>query len=56
MKFINYLEKVSGVDILGLTSFGIFFVFFIVMLTWVIKTDKSKIEEISRIPLDNQEQ
>lgn len=56
MKFINYLEKISGVDILGLTSFGIFFIFFIVMLTWVFKTDKHKIEEISRIPLDNQDQ
>ncbi|HRN58540.1 MAG TPA: CcoQ/FixQ family Cbb3-type cytochrome c oxidase assembly chaperone [Agriterribacter sp.] len=56
MKFINYLEKVSGVDILGLTSFGIFFLFFIAMLAWVFKTDKTKIEEISRIPLDNQEQ
>lgn len=56
MKFINYLENISGVDILGLTSFGIFFIFFIVMLTWVSKTDKAKIEEISRIPLDNQEQ
>ena len=28
MKFINYLEKISGVDILALTSFGIFFIFF----------------------------
>lgn len=56
MKFINYLEKISGVDVLGLTSFGIFFIFFIVMLTWVFKTDKHKIEEISRIPLDNPEQ
>ncbi|HRP32391.1 MAG TPA: CcoQ/FixQ family Cbb3-type cytochrome c oxidase assembly chaperone [Agriterribacter sp.] len=55
MKFINYLEKISGVDILGLTSFGIFFIFFIVMLTWVFKTDKRSIDEMSRIPLDNQD-
>lgn len=56
MKFINYLEKISGVDILGLTSLGIFFIFFIVMLTWVIRADKRQIEEISRIPLDHQDQ
>jgi cbb3-type cytochrome oxidase subunit 3 len=56
MKFINYLEKTAGVDVLGLASLSIFFVFFIVMLTWVFKTDKRKIEEISRIPLDNPEQ
>jgi hypothetical protein len=53
MKFINYLEKISGVDIYGLASLAIFVLFFLVMLTWVFKTDKKKIDEISRIPLDN---
>ena len=53
MKFINYLEKVSGVDIYALTSFSIFFVFFLLMATWALKADKNMIEEISRIPLDN---
>lgn len=53
MKFINYIEKISGVDIYGLISFGIFALFFIVMLTWVFKTDKKTIREISKIPLDN---
>ncbi len=52
MKFINYLEKISGVDIYALISFGIFFIFFLVMLTWVFKTDKKTIHTISRIPLD----
>lgn len=53
MKFINYLEKVSGVDIFGLASLLIFFLFFVVMLTWVFKTKKKSFDEISRIPLDN---
>ncbi len=53
MKFINYLEKVSGVDIFGLTSLLVFFLFFMVMLTWVFKTNKKSYDEISRIPLDN---
>lgn len=53
MKFINYLEKISGIDIYGLASLLIFTVFFLLMLTWVFKTDKNKIKEISRIPLDN---
>jgi cbb3-type cytochrome oxidase subunit 3 len=52
MKFINYLEKVSGVDIMGLASLTIFFLFFIVMLTWVCKTKKKDFDEVSRIPLD----
>lgn len=53
MKFINYIEKVSGVDILGLLSLLVFFVFFIGMLVWVFKTKKKDFNEVSRIPLDN---
>lgn len=53
MKFVNYLEKVSGVDILGLTSLLIFFLFFTVMLTWVLRMKKKDFQEVSRIPLDN---
>ncbi|MBL7709897.1 MAG: CcoQ/FixQ family Cbb3-type cytochrome c oxidase assembly chaperone [Chitinophagaceae bacterium] len=53
MKFINYIEKVSGVDIYGMLSLTIFVVFFTVMVTWVLKTDKKKFNDISRIPLDN---
>lgn len=51
MKFIHYLEKISGVSIYGLTSFVIFGLFFLVMLAWVIKADKKMINEISEIPL-----
>lgn len=53
MKFINYIEKISGVDILGLLSLLVFFLFFIGMLVWVFKTKKKDFNEVSRIPLDN---
>lgn len=53
MKFINYLEKIKGVDLMGLLSLSIFFLFFAIMLTWVFKTNKKKLDEISRIPLDH---
>jgi hypothetical protein len=52
MKFINYIEKISGVSIYGLISFGIFATFFIAMFVWAVKADKKMIDEISRIPLD----
>lgn len=54
MKFINYLEKVSGVDIMGLLSLTIFFLFFTGMLVWVFRTKKKDFNDVSRIPLDNQ--
>jgi hypothetical protein len=52
MKFIHYLEKISNVSIYGLTSFLIFFIFFCAMVTWVWRSDKTKLKKISEIPLD----
>ena len=52
MKFIHYLEKITGVSIYPLISFVIFGLFFLVMLIWVLKSDKKVIYDISRIPLD----
>ena len=52
MKFINYLEKVSGVSIYGLTSLTLFGLFFIGMLIWTVRADKNMIDEIRQIPLD----
>jgi hypothetical protein len=52
MKFINYLEKISGVSIYGLSSLVLFTVIFTVMLVWAIRADKKMIEEISNIPLN----
>jgi len=52
MKFIHYLEKISGVDIYGIISLSIFVLFFLTMLTWVFRTSKKEFNKISRIPLD----
>lgn len=53
MKFINYLEKITGVDIYALSSFMIFFCFFAVMAVWALKADKKLIDHLTRIPLEN---
>lgn len=52
MKFINYLEKMSGISIYGMTSLLLFGSIFVIMLLWALKADKKMIEEISRIPLN----
>ncbi len=52
MKFIHYLEKITGVDVFALTSFFIFFSFFLVMTLWAFRADKKLIDRINRIPLD----
>jgi len=53
MKFIHYIEKVSGVEIMGMVSLIIFVFLFSVMLFLVFKADKKDLQEISQIPLDN---
>ena len=52
MKFINYLEKISGVSIYGLSSFALFGACFLIMLFWALKADKKLMDEMSQIPFD----
>lgn len=53
MKFVNYLEKITGVDVYALSSFTIFFTFFIIVALWAWKADKKMIDEINNLPLNN---
>ncbi|MBL7831281.1 MAG: hypothetical protein JNK41_09665 [Saprospiraceae bacterium] len=55
MKFIHYLERIVGVDIYPLLSLIIFGSFFLVVLVWLYNTDKTYFEEVSRIPLSENE-
>ena len=51
MKFIHYLEKISGVSIYGLVSLVLFVSIFLVMLLWSVRADGKLIEEMRKIPL-----
>lgn len=54
MKLVSYyLESVAGVEIYPIISFIIFFLFFIVVTYYVIKMDKGEVNELSNLPLDN---
>lgn len=50
MKFIHYLETITGVGIFPLTSLAIFFLFFTVVATWALKADKGYIKSMKAIP------
>jgi cytochrome c oxidase cbb3-type subunit 3 len=54
MKFINYLESISGVSIYPLISLIMFFVFFAAVAFYVIKADKKYIERAKNIPLEKE--
>jgi len=54
-KFVKqYAESIDGINIYPMISLVIFFLFFVVLLYYVKKMDKSKVKEISRIPLDQE--
>lgn len=55
MKFINYLESITGVGIYPLTSLLIFFIFFIVVGIYVVKMGKQHFDEVARIPIESNE-
>ncbi len=55
-KFIKkYAESMDGITIYPMISLVIFFLFFVVLLYYVKRMDKTKVKEISRIPLDEEE-
>ncbi|HEY8404951.1 MAG TPA: CcoQ/FixQ family Cbb3-type cytochrome c oxidase assembly chaperone [Flavobacteriales bacterium] len=52
MKFINYLESITGIGIYPLCALIIFFTVFIMAAFMVTRTDKKTIEEQKNIPFD----
>jgi len=52
MKFRNYLETITGVDIYPLVSLIIFFTFFTGLLIWAFRANKQYINEVKNLPLD----
>jgi cytochrome c oxidase cbb3-type subunit 3 len=55
MKFINYLESITGVGIYPLTSLAVFFLFFSIVAIWALKADKGYIKEMKDMPFPEQE-
>lgn len=56
LRFIKHnLTSIDGVSIYPIISLLIFFLFFAVMITWVYRMRKAKVEELSNIPFENEE-
>lgn len=53
LKFIkHHLETIVGIEIFPLISFIIFFAFFILLLAWLVFSNKEEMNEIAHLPLD----
>ena len=54
LKFIKHnLEGIDGVEIYPIISLLLFFTVFVTMIVFVLRLPKKKIEEVSQLPLDN---
>lgn len=57
LRFIkHHLTGIDGVSIYPIISLLIFVLFFAVMLTYVIRMRKNKVEELSNIPFETSEE
>jgi len=55
LKFVkNHMDSIAGIEVYPLISFGIFFLFFLVLLVWTFKVDKGYIAMLKNIPLDKE--
>jgi len=55
-KFIRqYAEKMDSATIFPMISLVIFFTFFVVLLVYVKKMGRKRAEQLSQLPLDNDE-
>ena len=56
LKFITgHMSSIDGVSIYPIISFIIFFIFFVAVTVYVITMKKSFVDEVSRIPLEDDE-
>ena len=57
LKFIKgHLESIDGVATYPMISLLIFFVFFVLLFWWVFTARKAYIEEVSQLPLEDNNQ
>jgi len=55
-KFIKqYAETIAGINIYPMISLFIFFVFFIVLLIFVKKMNRERVQELSNLPFEKEE-
>ncbi len=52
--FKNYFEGIKGIEVYPVFLLIVFVAFFISMSIWLIRANKNKMEELSKIPFENE--
>lgn len=55
MKVKHYLETIASIEIYPIITLVLFTSFFAGVVWYVVKMDKKRIDDVSRLPLDNNE-
>ncbi len=56
LKFVkDHMATIDGVEIYPIISLSIFFLFFVGLFWWVFSAKKDYIQQVSELPLDNQQ-
>ena len=50
----NVLQHIENIEIWPVISFVIFFIFFLCLLLWVFTTDKNLIDQLRRLPIEDE--
>lgn len=54
LKFIkHHVETIAGIEVFPLISFLIFFIFFVGLLIYVLRSSKEYIAEVEQLPLED---
>ena len=53
--FNHYLQSIEGVGIYPIFSLLVFFAFFVVLIIWMFRADKTHMKKMSELPLDEDE-
>lgn len=57
LKFIKHnMETITGIEIYPVIALLIFFIFFSALIVWVFTYRKEALNELSRLPLEQEEQ
>jgi cytochrome c oxidase cbb3-type subunit IV len=51
----DVLSRMEGVDLFPLIALIIFFTFFVLLIAWVIRLNRSYIDSMANMPLDEEE-
>lgn len=49
----EHLKNIEGVSIYPLISLSIFFLFFVGLTIWALRTDKNYLKKMAELPLDS---